>query len=320
MLTPPRPSPPGSQGVAAAPRMVYLIVYVSDLADSRAFYEGRLGLNVIEEDDHSVKLSAGLTILLLNRAGDHGIELPGRPNESAGMVFLVDDLRGACRALERRGVAFAGQQVDVGGAVADCFDPNGHRILLYAPSRRTREIEDRGSRIEDRGRRVCRSSILDPRSSILGGLKGAALCCFFVSAAGAEQARAFYGATLGLPVLELSHLGRLVPPGGEEVVEFDTGGVVLLTHSPPAGGTARQDLTSTRGLGPVLHTPDMGALVEQLSRKGVVIPKGVGGGRVGKIAGLTAPSGHPLYFYEPSEEALGWPSGLLIQQILAARV
>src|SRR5262249_32363311 len=129
---------------------------------------------------------------------------------------------------------------------------------------------------------------------------------------------AFYGTCLGLPELpEPTLLRGVVPAGSSGVVEFDAGGVIVMTHTPAgAAAAAGRGSSVGRGLGPGLHTPRMAASLGGLTRKGVAVPPKVGEGRVGRIAGLTGPSGHPLYLYEPSEEALRQPSGLLIQRIL----
>src|SRR5215211_4602148 len=87
-------------------RVVYLFVYVSDLAVSRDFYEDKLGLQVIEEDEDCVKFDGGQVILALNRAADYGISLPKGQDISADIVFLVDDLEAMRAALQRRGVEF----------------------------------------------------------------------------------------------------------------------------------------------------------------------------------------------------------------------
>jgi catechol 2,3-dioxygenase-like lactoylglutathione lyase family enzyme len=90
-------------------RMGYLFIYVSDLARSREFYETKLGLRVIEEDEGCVKFDCGHVILALNRAADFpafGIELPVGKDGSADIVFLVEDVWEMRNSLSLRGVQF----------------------------------------------------------------------------------------------------------------------------------------------------------------------------------------------------------------------
>ena len=86
-------------------RIVYLFVYVTDLARSRHFYEDVLGLEVIATDDESVQYDCGDVILALNLADRYGITLPGERDNSTDVVWLVDDLYALRDALAARGVA-----------------------------------------------------------------------------------------------------------------------------------------------------------------------------------------------------------------------
>jgi catechol-2,3-dioxygenase len=69
--------------ILARARLIYLIVYVNDLVESRTFYERQLGLSVVEADEDSVKLDAGQVMLCLHRAGDYGVTLCGRADDSS---------------------------------------------------------------------------------------------------------------------------------------------------------------------------------------------------------------------------------------------
>src|SRR5215204_334561 len=116
-------------------RVVYLFVYVRDLGESRAFYESTLGLQVIEEDKDCVKFDGGQVILALNRAADYGIDLPKGQDTSTDIVFLVDDLEAMRTALEQRGVSFLPTCWYQPGGIADFYDPDGHWLTLYEPSK-----------------------------------------------------------------------------------------------------------------------------------------------------------------------------------------
>src|SRR5262245_20920087 len=106
----------------AAARVVYLILYVHDLSESRRFYEDRLGLRVIEADETAVKFDAGMVMLCLHRASDYGVTLQGRHDDSSDLVFLVDDVNAVRAALEARGVTFVRRRTYEIGLVTDFYD------------------------------------------------------------------------------------------------------------------------------------------------------------------------------------------------------
>src|SRR5262249_34948738 len=116
-------------------RIVYLFLYVTDLAAWRAFYTERVGLQVIEEDADCVKFDAGTVILALNRARDHGIELPRPRNNSSDIVFLVKDAEATRAVLERRGLTLLPTSAYQPGKIIDFYDPDGHWLTLYEPSK-----------------------------------------------------------------------------------------------------------------------------------------------------------------------------------------
>src|SRR4051794_9293100 len=119
----------------AESRIVYLFLYVTDIAASRAFYTEKVGLHVIEEDADSVKFDAGSVILALNRAKDYGIELPRPRNQSTDIVFLVKDAEATRAVLERRGLAMLPTSAYQPGKIIDFYDPDGHWMSLYEPSK-----------------------------------------------------------------------------------------------------------------------------------------------------------------------------------------
>ena len=321
-------------------RMVYLIIYVSNLERSRDFYERKLGLRVIEEDADSVKYDGGQTIIMLNRAGDYGIELPEPPDESAQIVFLVGDIDRTQRGLEERGVAFSGGMKYEVGAVADFYDPDGHHLVLYEASTKALGWSS-GPKVEALWKATVGSEsdvpIFGSRSANGAGhppdvtveLDGRPLVYLFLFVTDSDVTEQFYAGTLGLTPLEGGPCSR--SSGGDEdgVVKYDTGGIMLTTHHldttrgpivydghvcPPRDF----DPTRARGVAPVFQVVGINGVVNELSRKGVGFQNGVRQLSVGRIARFEDPSGHLLFLYEPSDEALGWPSGEKIRQILAA--
>src|SRR5260370_17801907 len=115
-------------------RVVYMFVYVSDLAVSRYFYKDRLGLRIIEEDAGCVKFDCGHVILALNRAADFNIPLPNTKDRSTEIVFLVDSVAETRAALESRGVQFLPTSSEEPGEIANFYDPDGHWFQLYEPN------------------------------------------------------------------------------------------------------------------------------------------------------------------------------------------
>lgn len=107
----------------------YLLVYVSDVARSKAFYSDVLGLEVLEDFGDFVRLGTGADVgLSLHVAGRleaacQGVELN----------FEVDDVDRTHRDLADRGVAFTQPPKDMpwGARHAYLRDPDGHPVSLF---------------------------------------------------------------------------------------------------------------------------------------------------------------------------------------------
>src|SRR5205823_2380210 len=117
-------------GLLADARLVKLVLYVNDLAASRAFYENVLDLELLESDEASATYDTGQVLLSLEPASDHGITLAPR-DRSADLTFLVDDLDATRDALGDRGLQFTKTLRYEIGATADFYDPDGHWMSLY---------------------------------------------------------------------------------------------------------------------------------------------------------------------------------------------
>jgi catechol 2,3-dioxygenase-like lactoylglutathione lyase family enzyme len=319
MTTTQQRSTGGQPAAVSAPRIVYFIVYVRDLAESRAFYEQQLGLRLLEEDDHSAKYDAGLVMLLLNRASDHGVTIPPR-DDSAGLAFLVEDPAEARAALERRGVRFASHGPGVAGLAADFYDPNGHRLCLYGPH--DCPVPAETGKLRAVREAACRATPADEHGAV--GLDGKPLVCWFFSVAEAGRGHAFYHGALGLRELP----SRYGPAGDRNGARgagcYDGGGLVLASRPLPAPAPSQADpaphgLGRGKGIAPVFHVADLRRAVADLSDRGLPPGEGVFSSRIGLVTSYRAPSGHSVYLYEPSAEALHWPSAAKIKQILTVR-
>lgn len=317
-------------------RVVYVFLYVRDLDASREFYRDRLGLRVIEEDPGCVKFDAGLTILALNRASDYGIVLPDINDHSTDVVWLVDDIRQATANLQARGVTFKPTDWYQPGGIADFYDPDGRWLTLYQPSdeamgwpsgeRLRAVIETRRQRNVGTAQRV---SLPPAPGEEPPGLADAELIYLFTFVPDSRVAQEFYHAELGLQALEGGPCSRT--SGGDEdgVVKYDTGGVIIATHHvepersqeefeehlcpPPELQNGRM-----KGVAPVFHTRDVEGAARELVRLRPDLHPQVTRASVGTIARIDDPTGHLVFLYEPSEEALRTPSGRKIQEILSA--
>lgn len=309
-------------------RLVYLIIYVNDLKISRAFYEQVLGYQVLEEDAGSAKYDAGHIILLLNRAQDYGITLPAPPDRSAGVTFLVDDLEGRRTALEKRGVVFAPTLKDETGASAAFYDPDGRRFSLYEPSEQAMTWPS-GVKLRavsnTNGGSTTGAASSAPAAPSDGEtddfrLDGQNLIYLFLFVRDPKKTFEFYHDILGLRNIEGGPSQHSLTMDGDGVVKYDAGGTILATRPVDDAHATEQDLDPAGmwGIAPVFHVTNIQQAVRELSSKGVRFSYGPARSEIGSIARFEDPGGHVFYLYEPSVEALDWPSGAKIKQILAA--
>jgi len=323
-----------NDGILAESPLVYLILYVSDLAVSRTFYEQKLGLRVIEEDSNSVKYDAGLVILMLNQASDYGITLaPGR-HEFADIVFLVDDIDAMRAALEARGVELGPAfRYDPGG-ICDFYDPDGHWLTLFEPNENAM-----GWASADKIRAVW-SACGRGEAQVIGPaavpekdpkewrLDGKPLLYIFLFVQDPGEAQKFYNNALGLVDLEGGPCSSGSSGDEEGVIKYDAGGTMLTTHRvwetrspdemehpcPPR----LLDPTHMGTIALIFHVTGIEQVMKTLSRNGVRFDHDTAQSNIGAIAKFRDPSGHVFYLYEPSREALRWSSGLKIREILTA--
>jgi catechol 2,3-dioxygenase-like lactoylglutathione lyase family enzyme len=330
-----------SPSVLRNSRIVSLIVYVDDLAESRTFYERKLGLRTIGEDTDSVKFDVGQVILCLNRARDHGITLSKQWNDSSDIVFLVDNVEGVRAALERRGVVFARRRTYIIGSVTDFYDPNGHRLMLYEPSQRSLMAPGANKvravwRASGRGgtELIGRAAVpvtANARDLEEWGLDGKPLIYFFLFHKDPIGADEFYERKLGLRVLQRTHCCNNCPGDIKGLVKYDAGGMIFSTHHLHGHHTVLDDYgqpygsrdfepEDAKGVASVFYVANIGRIVEELSKRGVRFSNGIVRARTGYTAKFDAPSGHLFYIYEPSTEAFTRPSGAKLKQILTAPI
>lgn len=312
-------------------RLIFLILYVSDLAASREFYEGALGFHVLEEDGRSVRYSAGHLVLCLYRAADFGIRLsPGR-DRSIDITFLADDLEGMRAELESRGVRFSPTLTYIVGMTADFYDPDGHWFSLYEPSETVMSWPS-GEKIKalrlSRDANRLQANGASPSSGAHGGLADRAglddheLVYLFLFVQDHNATLAFYHEVLGLEPVEGGPCRRGVTSAPDGVVKYDAGGTLLTTHHLDADHAASHRVTTEGSVGAALvfHVTDIRRVVAGLSLRGVEFSQGLTTSEIGTMARFEDPSGHIYHLYEPSAKALMRPSGSVIQRILASPV
>jgi catechol 2,3-dioxygenase-like lactoylglutathione lyase family enzyme len=318
-------------------RVLYVFLYVRDLAVSRAFYADTLGLKVIEEDEGCVKFDAGHVILALNRAADYGIVLPDIKDHSTDVVWLVDDIRQATANLATRGVDFKPTDWYQPGGIADFYDPDGRWLTLYQPSEEALGWPS-GERLRAviaarRGRNgggtAQRASAAPAAGQEPPGLADAELIYLFTFVPSSKVAQEFYHEELGLRALEGAPCSRTSGGDEEGVVKYDTGGILIATHHVEPERSQEEfeehlcpppELEGGRmkGVAPVFYASDAEAAARELRRLRPGLEPVVTRSPVGTIVRVDEPTGHLVFLYEPSEAALdNTPSGRKIREILS---
>jgi predicted enzyme related to lactoylglutathione lyase len=311
-------------------RLVYLIVYVKDLAESSAFYGDCLGLTLLRHDADSAMFDAGQIVLHLQRASDHGVKLVPRRDDSSDIVFLVEDLEDVRSALESRGVEFARRRSYEVGLVTDFYDPNGHRLMLYQPSETSLTWPS-----ADKVREIWRVSgwggddVIGPAAAPAPGsprevgLLGKPLVYLFMFENDQTTAFDFYRDSLGLAVLERVHCcNQECADEIEGIAKYDGGGLLLSTHHVHEASMVVDDRgvqyspkefnpEHGRGIAPVFGVEQIHRYVTGLSARGIRFTGGVERLPTGRFARFEDPFGHPFFLFEASREpADSTPAGI----------
>jgi len=120
-----------------APKVSYLMVFVSDMDRSVAFYRDLLGLPLRFQSPEWTEFATEGTTLALHGGGGEPVER----SKSAGTVefgWHVEDLDATCAALKARGVRFVIEPTDRGEEgirLAAFLDPDGCAISLAQSTR-----------------------------------------------------------------------------------------------------------------------------------------------------------------------------------------
>ena len=113
-------------------RITAVMLGVRDLAQSLEFYKEELGLKVIMQEQSLALLQCGSVILGLSRGH---VNLAPHVAGATEVVFGVESVRAAHRALTAKGVAFMSEprQATPTDWVANFKDPDGHILSVFGP-------------------------------------------------------------------------------------------------------------------------------------------------------------------------------------------
>jgi lactoylglutathione lyase len=114
----------------------YIIVYVSDMQRSAAFYRDILGLPMKFTSPGWTEFNTGATTIALHKTGENtqpSSQTQGRPPAGQAQPgFVVDDLQAVYESLRGQDVHFSvtPQKQASGITLAVCHDPDGLGITL----------------------------------------------------------------------------------------------------------------------------------------------------------------------------------------------
>jgi catechol 2,3-dioxygenase-like lactoylglutathione lyase family enzyme len=105
---------------------------VRDLAQSVAFYRDQLGLKVKMQEPQIALLDAGA--IMLGLSPGH-VRMAPHVTGATEVVFRVEDVRAAHRALGQLGIVFLNEprQATATEWVAHFKDPDGHLLSIFGP-------------------------------------------------------------------------------------------------------------------------------------------------------------------------------------------
>jgi catechol 2,3-dioxygenase-like lactoylglutathione lyase family enzyme len=115
-------------------RIGHVLLRVSDLERSKAFYVDRLGMRYSGSSADFVFLNAGGGTLVLTTEGP--APKVDRSGSDFEVVFAVADTHTALESLRKAGVTFSGPPIQATEKeyLAHFRDPDGHLLTLFGPS------------------------------------------------------------------------------------------------------------------------------------------------------------------------------------------
>lgn len=117
--------------------MNYVIIYVTDMAQSVKFYRDTLGMKIRFDSPEWTEIETGTTTLALHHTEEG--KLPEKGDNLPNMVFAVEDIYDVYETLKKAGVQLSsphqvcedaeGKKV---GISSDFRDPDGNRLSVFA--------------------------------------------------------------------------------------------------------------------------------------------------------------------------------------------
>jgi catechol 2,3-dioxygenase-like lactoylglutathione lyase family enzyme len=298
-------------------QLMFVSLYVRDLAVSRRFYDDVLGLYALDPDRASVSYRLGHAVVTLQQAADPAILQDEARDRSITLTLLVDDVLAARATLEDRGARLRSTQTSPAGAMVDFYDPDGHWFSLYEPSEAAlgwpsgRKISAlRHAGVEHREMSGGRDGLGDPE-----------LLYVFLYVDDLRATEAFYRGTLGLEPMEVSACRRGMSNVADGVVKYDGGGVLLTTHhvgEPDHAALHKVTTDGSDGVALGFYTTDLSASAAELSSRGLVFTGQPIESPIGATAAFLDPGGHRYYLCEPSADTMALPRGAVIRRIFCS--
>jgi catechol 2,3-dioxygenase-like lactoylglutathione lyase family enzyme len=287
-----------------------IVLFVSDMAASRLFYEHALGLRALAVNPHVAVYSAGHVQLCLLPAAEHGVALEDGRDRSADITFMVDNFPRCRDVLAARGVRFSRTLEYVVGVTADFYDPDGHWFSLYQPSEAAmrwpsgQKLEALASGLPARHFAPVPPVDAAARSDDLADALIAYIFLFFSDP---DVAAGFYGGALGLDAIEGGPCRRVRTSAEIGVVKYDVGTTMLTTHHVESDDKRfRVATVGADGVAMAFRVAHLTTAVAALSRRGIAFSGRPSESPLGRLARFTDPVGHVLLLREPTQE--GEPS------------
>jgi catechol 2,3-dioxygenase-like lactoylglutathione lyase family enzyme len=272
-----------------------IVLFVSDLAVSRSFYQHTLGLRPLAVRSDIATYSAGHVQLCLMPAAEHGVKLPDGRDRSADITFMVESFSRCHAALAARGVRFSRTREYSIGVTADFYDPDGYWYSLYQPSEDAKGWPS-GPKLE--------ALVSGLGANVPGDdLAHAFIAYVFLLITDPDVAADFYGNVLGLEAIEGGPCRRIPTSAPVGVVKYDVGATMLATHHVESDDQVlRVAMAGTGGVAVAFGVADLASAVADLSGRGVTFSGLPFESPIGRLARFVDPAGRVFLLHEPTQQ------------------
>ncbi len=278
-----------------------IVLFVSDMAVSRSFYEQSLGLRPLSVNPHAAIYSAGHVRLCLLPAAEHGVALQEGRDRSADITFMVENFHRCHEVLASRGVQFSRTLEYAIGVTADFYDPDGHWFSLYQPSDAALGWPS-GPKLQTLASSLPMRDAAAPGDDLADGF----ILYVFLFFNDAEVATSFYGGILGLEELEGGPCRRIPTSVDMGVVKYDAGTTMLTTHHVDKDDKRfRVATVGSGGVAMAFGVADLTTAVADLSSRGIAFSGSPSESPIGRLARFTDPAGHVFLLRESTQEGEG---------------